>query len=364
MGKTVLIQPNNKGIREDYLKAIEFRYPEWIPCVAGFSRATWKRHREKLVEIKRRHPLVFGYEKTPFFCGDKPLSNFDEMPPCYRAGEYYTDNWGCTWYNVQEGLEGQVVKSPLSDWRMLDTYRPPDYLTKTERGDRDWKQIRRNIEERRKNGLLTVGDGERLFDRLYFLRGFENLMRDIVTDDPHLPGLIDMLLDYEMNLVEKWLEIGVDIMNFHTDMGTQRGLMISPAKFRKYIKPLYKKLFTMCRDAGTHVYLSSDGRLLDIVDDLIDCGVSIHDPQLRANTLEGIANAYKGKMCIDLDLDCQMFAFCRPADIRKHVKEAVDKLYLPEGGLMIKAEFIGENIPLANIEAMCRAMEEFCIGKK
>jgi hypothetical protein len=176
--------------------------------------------------------------------------------------------------------------------------------------------------------------------------------------------LIGILEDYEMKLVRKWLEIGVDIISFHTDIGTQHGLMISPAKFRKYIKPLYKKLFTTCREAGVLVYLSSDGRLLDIVDDLIECGVSVHDPQLRANTLDGIAKAYKGKMCVDLDLDRQMFAFCTPADIRKQVREAVEKLYLPEGGLMMKAEFNGANIPLENIEAMCKAMEEFCIGKK
>jgi len=33
----------------------------------------------------------------------------------------------------------------------------------------------------KERGDLTWGDGERLFDRLYFLRGFENLMADIAT---------------------------------------------------------------------------------------------------------------------------------------------------------------------------------------
>lgn len=156
----------------------------------------------------------------------------------------------------------------------------------------------------------------------------------------------------------------MDIISFHTDIGTQHGLMISPAKFRKYIEPMFRKLFTKCRNAGTHAYPSLDGHLLDIVDDLVECGVSVHDPQLRANTLEGIAKAYKSKMCIDLDLDRQMFAFCEPADIRRQVKEAIEKLYIPEDGLMMKAEFSGANVLLENIEAMCQTMEEYCIGKK
>jgi hypothetical protein len=345
----------NKDIRENYLKALEYRYPEWIPCGVNFLPGVWKKHRGKLEDIVARHPLIFGHY-------EKDGRNFDEMPPVYRPG-YFTDNWGCVWYTVKEGLEGQVVGHPLADWKAFENYQPPDPLLKTERGERGveyWEKTKKAFAERREKGLLRVGDGERLFDRLYFLRGFENLMRDIVTDDPNLPRLINMLLNYETRLVEKWLEIGVDIMSFHTDIGTQNGLMISPLKFRKYFKPMFKKLFTLCRNAGVHVYLSSDGRLLDIVDDLVECGVSVHDPQLRANTLDGIARAYKGKLCVDLDLDRQTLPFCSPQDIRRMVEESIGKLYLPEGGLMMKGE-IGPDVPLENVEALCQAMEDFCI---
>ena len=119
-----------------------------------------------------------------------------------------------------------------------------------------------------------------------------------------------------------------------------------------------------CRNAGAHVSLSSDGRLLEVVDDLIECGVSMHDPQLRANTLEGIEKFYKGKICINLDLDRQMFPFCSPDDIKEQVKEAVEKLGLPEGGLMMSADVRDKNIPLENIEALCEAGEEYCLADK
>jgi len=343
--------------RENYLRTIEFRNPEWIPCSVGLSLATWHKHREKLEELVFRHPLIFKDYK-------KGSVNFDEFPPCYREGEYYRDNWGCLWYNAQAGLEGQVVEHPLADWKALDRYKMPDPLLKSERGKRDWKKIKKDIEERKKKGLLTIGDGERLFDRLYFLRGFENLMIDFATDAPQLPRLIEMLLDYEMKLVNKWLEIGVDGIGFHTDIGTQKGLMISPAKFRRYIKPMFKKIFSTCREAGTHVFLSSDGCLLEIVDDLIECGVSVHDPQLRANTLDGIVKAYKGKMCVNVDLDRQMFPFCKPEDIKRQVKEVVEKLYSPKGGLMVFGSIFGGDVSLENIEALCEAMEEYCLKKK
>ncbi len=340
--------------RENYLRALEFRHPEWIPCSLAISPANWHRHREALEDVCLRHRRLFpGFQRGSV--------DFDHFPPGYRAGEYFRDNWGCVWYAAQGGLEGQVVGHPLADWSALATYRPPDFRTQAEREARDWEQIRREAARRRARGELVWGSGERLFDRLYFLRGFEALMLDFATEDPRLPRLIDMLWEYEAGLVRQWLEVGVDIMGFHTDIGTQQGLMISPAHFRRYLKPMFMDLFQTCRKAGVHVALSSDGRLLEIVDDLIECGVSMHDPQFRANTLEGIERHYKGRICVNLDLDRQMFAFCTPAQIRAQVEEARARLYLPQGGLMMMGVVYDENTPLANIEALACALEEICL---
>jgi len=339
--------------RENWLRAVEFRGPEWIPSGLSVAPLTWNTHRERLEEVAVRHPMVFGDYKPG-------STKFGEYGPVYREGEYFRDNWGCLWYNTVGGLEGQIVEHPLADWSALRHFRPPDPRYQSERGERDWSRIAENVREARKAGHLVSGDGERLFDRLYFLRGYENLMVDIATDDPHLPLLIEMLLDYETRLVKLSLDLGVDVVGFHTDIGSQRALMIHPAKFRRYIKPLFMELFQMCRKAGAHVTLSSDGHLLEIVDDLIECGVSVHDPQLRANTLEGIARCYSGRLCATADLDRQMFAFATPEEIRQHVKDVVERLYSPKGGLMVSASVWDANTPVENIEALCFALEEFC----
>ncbi len=181
-------------------------------------------------------------------------------------------------------------------------------------------------------------------------------MVDIASDDRHLPGLINMLTEYQIRLVQKWLSIGVDIIRFHSDIGTQDRLMISPDKFRKYIKPTLKQIFLPIRNAGVHVLFSSDGCLVEIVNDLIECGVSIHDPQAEANTLAGIEKFYKGKICINLDLGRQWIALYRPSDIKELVKEAVERLSLPEGGLTMVADVTGADTPLENIEALCEAV--------
>ena len=338
--------------RENYLRAIEFRHPEWVPLIFGLFPSVWKKYGKKLEEVILRHPLIFSNYK-------KGQSNFDESDPLFKEGAYYKDDWGCVWHNVKDGNLGQVIEHPLADWKALPALKIPDPLKQA-----NWEKMRERVEGDKRKGLPARGEPESFahggfFDRLQFLRGLENLLVDFVTEPPELNTLIEIVLDYNMKYIRKWLEIGVDIMWFHGDIGTQKGLLFNPKVFRKHLKPAYKKMFQTCRKAGAHVGYSSDGNLLEIINDLVECGVSIHDPQVRANTIEGIAKGYKGKLCASVDIDEQMLPFCNPEDINRQMKEVVEKIGSPEGGLMIYAE-PSQDVPLENIEALLTAWEEHC----
>lgn len=349
----------NKSDRENYLKAVTFGSPDWIPCSMSIYGAVWRKYRERLAAVIEKHPFIFG----PKIINKR--RNYDGLISEWHQVGLHSDNWGCTWEVVHEGYEGQVIKHPLEEWGALAAYRFPDPLEFTERGRRtSWRLAKLGSWLAKRAGILFSGNGERLFDRLYFLRGFDNLMRDIASDNPHLTTLINRFVDHELVLVKKWLSVGVDQVSFHTDIGMQDRLMISPRSFRKHIKPMYAAIFAPCKEAGIPVYLSSDGYLLDIVDDLVEVGVRTHDPQQRANTLEGIQKHYKGKMCIDLDLDRQGFPFMSPDGIKAMIARAAGMLNTPEGGFMMKAEIGDPNIPLENIEAICDAFEEQCIPRR
>jgi uroporphyrinogen decarboxylase len=340
--------------RENYIRAAAFQYPQWIPCWMAFPPALVRRHGTDLEALVRDHPRLFpDYDPRTW-------DRSDLMPAAYRGGERYTDNWGCTWRTEADGMEGQVVGHPLADWGALEGWRPPDPLTMSERAGRDWARERAAAEERRAAGRLTVGHAERLFDRLFFLRGFEALMIDFAEEPPELDRLIGMLGEHEHRVVDEWLRIGVDVVAFHSDLGTQRGLMISPASFRRRLLPLFASLFGKIRAAGSLVALSSDGRILDIIEDLAACGLSLHDPQLGANTIEDIARVYKGRLCVSLDLNSQSFPFLAPGQLRDVVKSSVETLGDPRGGLMLLAEPCADT-PLCCLEALCGAFEDFCL---
>lgn len=310
---------------ENYFRAIEFRKPAWIPVNVGLLPATWIRYREALEEIVIRHPLIFGEYKM----GSK---KFDEVSGTYKVGEH-VDEWGCVWKNIRNGLDAIVVGHPIETWDALENYHPPEPITDS----------------------LPHGF---MFLRLTYLRGYENLMVDFAEEPPQLYKLIEMVLSYNLAVIERMLSRKPKIVHFGDDLGMQDRLPFSPNHFRKYLKPCYERMFKRCRDAGAHVYLHTDGHIVEIIQDLIECGVSVLNPQVRANGLDKLAREAKGKVCIDLDLDRQMFPFCSPKEIEEHVEEAVMKLGSQEGGLMLRAE-VGPDVPLENIEAICSALERY-----
>jgi uroporphyrinogen decarboxylase len=339
--------------RENWLRAVEFRYPAWIPCRIAISPLNRKLYREAADKLSRSHPRVF----EPSEAGN---SDYDEMPAGHAAGAQ-RDNWGCLWRTIHEGMVGMVVEHPLAENSAFSSYVPPDPLTTSAWGGRNWADAQRVVTRDKAAGRVARGDGECLFDRMYYLRGFSNLMLDIADQSPQLCELVDMVEAHAQSLAQRWIDMGVDCIGFHTDLATQRGLMMSPAAFRRFLKPMFARLFRPCRDAGVHVYLSTDGRVLDIVDDLIDCGVSVHDPQLRANTLDGIARAYKGRLCAEVDLDRQSMPHMTPSEIRQMVRDVVSQMRSPEGGLMLVGYIYGADIPLNNVRALAEAMEDFCL---
>lgn len=338
--------------RENYLRTVENRNPEWIPCRVMLNSRNWKAYREWLDDVVLGHPRIFPDHTRG--CVD-----YDYVWFRTQVGELQ-DAWGCRWRNVEEGHVGIVVEHPLADYAALDHYTPPDPLKELEYGGApDWDAEAARIAQAKARGELAQGSAGSLFDRMYALRGYDELMIDIATEDPRLHDLIAIVENHAAALAAKYVDLGVDEVYFHTDIGTQQGLMIAPDQFRKFIKPMFMRLFRPVRDAGVHVRLSSDGRLLDIVEDLAECGVSIHDPQLRANTAEGIAAAYPGRLCIDADLDRQLFPFCSPAEAGDHVGRTIEKLYNPAGGLMVFA-VMAPGVPLETIEAVCDAFEAYC----
>jgi len=313
------------GIEEDRIKSLEQNHPEHIPVGVYMLPATFKRYREKLEEVMLRHPILFGEY-------DAGSRDFDDIRGTYAEGEH-TDAWGCVWANIAAGCEAMVKKHPVPTRADVHRLKAPAERTGLPHGF--------------------------MYLRLSDLRGFDEIMVDFAEEPPELQMLIDIILEHNMGEVEHMLQENDNkLVVFGDDLGMQTSLPISPEKWRKYLKPCYAKLYGRCREAGRYVYMHTDGHIIEIIPDLVECGVNVINPQIRANGLDKLAEVCKGKVCVNLDLDRQMFPFCKPADIDPHVREAIETLGSPEGGLWLSAE-CGPDVPLENIDAICTAVEKY-----
>jgi len=310
---------------DDRIAAMLYRHPEHIPIGISFLPATWMRYRDALDELLARYPAVFT---------SNGARDYDTVGGTYVQGEH-VDVWGCVWSNVRHGMESIVTKHPVPARADVRRLKAPE------------------IDAGFPHGFMWL--------RLADLRGFDEIMIDFAEEPPELQMLIDIVLEYNLRQVDKLLretDPTPHLIYFGDDLGAQHSLAISPETWRKYLKPCYAKIYGRCRDAGHWVYMHTDGHIIEIIPDLMDCGVNVINAQIRANGLDNLASACKGKVCVALDLDRQLFPFCTPKDIDDHIHESVEKLGAPEGGLWLCAE-CGPDVPLENIEAICKALEKY-----
>jgi uroporphyrinogen decarboxylase len=278
-----------------------------------------------------------------------------------RKDEPYTDPWGCVWETTDNGITGTVKQHPLENWSKLDEYAPPDPDKTDGTFPIKWQNVQMQVEQARENGKLIIGGlpHGHTFLRLQDIRGYENLLFDMLDEEPNLYTLISMVEDFNRHIVHKWLQYEPDIMSYPEDLGMQVGPMLSPKSFRKYIKPVYQRLMMPALQRGCIVHMHSDGDIRILVDDLIDGGVEVINLQDLVNGIDWIAKKFAGRTCIDLDIDRQNITTRgTPEQIDNLIKEEVHKLGSKEGGLtMVFGLYPG--VPIENISALMDAMEKY-----
>ena len=311
-------------------QAIRMESPDVLPVSVGILPAAWIRYGSELQRLVDQYPQFFGGMKMDL----KHIE--DHLAPSYRKG-IYIDEWNCEWHNEHAGNEAIVVGHPV----------------KTEQDVFDLK-IPACRDGRLPHGFMYL--------RLLDLCGFENVMIWFAEEDETIRTLIDKVLEYNLYQVAAVLPRMEEIIYFGDDLGTQKGLAIGPERWRKYMKPCFRKLYGMIKayKPSQLIYMHTDGCIWEIMPDLMECGVDMINPQFRANGLDNLVRVCRREQIIpiNLDLDRQMFPFATASQLFDHVAECVESLYLPKGALGLNVEFNYE-IPLENMAAVLDAVEKY-----
>ncbi len=200
------------------------------------------------------------------------------------------------------------------------------------------------------------------------LCGFEKFMSELVLAPSLTDALLTELVDSyceRANLLFPLLSGLVDVILLNDDLGTQAGPMLSPALYRKRIKPFQARLFTHLKKiSGLPLLFHSCGSVRWAIPHLIEVGVSALNPvQVSAAEMEpaalkrdfGSELTFWGGGC-----DTQrILSRGTPAQVREEVKRRIDALAPGGGFVFCQVHNIQPEVPPENIVAMLEAANEF-----
>lgn len=350
--------------KENLLRAWRRQGPAYIPIFAGLPYLDWASFGydvEELEAVCLKHFLLFpGFQKGTL------RKNFEMVSrdfPDMVAGRLYTDSWGCVWETMHTGMVGAVTVHPLKDWAALETLSVPDAEMTDGTRRIDWAALASaSAGARRTGGLFGCGlPHGHTFLRVQDLRGYENLLADMAEEEPHLVRLLELVSDFNLCLVRRFIALQPDFMTIPEDLGMQGSPMLTPEDFRRFIAPCYSKVTRPVKEAGILVHEHSDGYVLPLVDDILATGGDVLNLQDLVNGIDNLAREVKGRAAIDLDIDRQsVTVFGSARDIADHIRECVLKLGSKEGGLSLTYQ-PWPMTPLANMDAVFTAMETYAV---
>ena len=335
--------------RENMLRVIRFERPEFIPVNFCVSESVFRHYDPHAVEeLLESHPIIAGKGRMRWDLVPKDGEEVD------KSVTYY-DEFGVEWKGAIDGIRGVIQKHPLADFSKIRDYRFPELPAF------DLESDRKRAEETKAAGFLACAGlpHGHTFLRLTDLCGFENVLMGLVDEDEDLLSLMAALEDYNAAFIRHYARVGYDMISYPEDLGMQVGPMISPDLFRRFIKPGYQRLMQPAREAGAIIHMHSDGDIRTLADDLIDGGVDVLNLQDLVNGIDWIRDKFFGRYALELDVDRQkVTAFGTPKEVDALVKEEVEKLSSPAGGLMmIYGWYAGT--PLENVKALMDAFEKY-----
>ena len=261
----------------------------------------------------------------------------------------WTDAWGIDWVLDMPGTSPFPKGNPLAYLGKLESYKVPNPADLFDGLDDEIAQMKKAKEE----GLLIVsGISYFLFERAWALMGLENFLCAMIEEPELCHELLHKVAIYAKGAFARMLELGVDMIGFSEDLGTQRALAFSPAHFEEFFLPQYKYIFEDILREGKIINFHSCGCVESIVHHLADINVTILNPvQSRANDLAAVKKATFGKMALNGAVDSHLLLTGTVQEVRDETARVIEILK-PGGGYICAPDQGFPEYPQENIDVL------------
>lgn len=275
----------------------------------------------------------------------------------------YLDEWGIR--RQRTDLYWEIVEHPLADAKVenLRHYPWPDPHDPCRVAS--LADEARYLHEQTEYALVADFLGGGIFEQALWMRGFERFMMDLVSDESFATALLDTLLELYIEFYDVYLEaVGpyVQIVALGDDLGMQTGPLISPALYRRLIKPRHKELYDFIHSrTEAKIMHHTCGSVFPLVQDLIDVGVDILNPiQTSARRMDPAAlkREFGEQLVFHGGIDVQqILPFATPERVREEVQRIVATLGQGGGHIFAPSHNIQADVPPENVLAMYEAIQ-------
>jgi len=348
--------------RERLRQALQHRSPDKVPKDAWFTPATLRLFQEHTgAEDPADH---YGFEHRDV--GLAPTHSQRDFSP-YHPPELpldtAVDEWGTAYVPSRHHHFHRYVW-PMASLRNptpadVDGYPWPD----VEAAYR-YEHLSEETRQLREAGYFVVGRvGHGGWEKACYLRGILDLCRDLYENPAFVEALLDRLCSLECRIAEGLARAGVDMVWLSGDVGLQDRLMISPADFRRWVKPHLCRVIEAARRVQPDVFigLHECGYVEPLIPDFIEAGVdALHPIQPESMDPFRIKRNWGDALTLWGTIGAQSaMPFGTPADVREAVRRSIEELGRNGGLWIAPSQALLPEVPWPNIEAFFAAVEEF-----
>ena len=204
------------------------------------------------------------------------------------------------------------------------------------------------------------------FETPWYMRGMERFLMDLVE----CPDIAEAISCHAMKFYKtralRALEAAdgmVDMVYSGGDIGTQRGMMLSPDLWRKHIKPYSTELIRTFKEMGIITMYHSCGSILPVIDDLIEMGLDVLDPiqpKAEGMSAENLKARFGGRISFHGGIDEQeLLPRGTPEQVRAETERVMSVFGADGGYIMCPAHALQPDTPPENALAMYDAAKEW-----
>lgn len=197
-----------------------------------------------------------------------------------------------------------------------------------------------------------------LYERAWALMGMEDMLLNMALNVSATMKLFERIAEYNMTLLDRILTSDFDGVYFGDDYGQQKGLIMGPDCWRKFIKPFLKEMFAKVKASGKYILLHSCGDIEDIFPDLIEIGLDAYNTvQPEIYDLKKIKREYGKDLAFWGAISTQQFLTERTAqEVFDKSVETIKVLGQDGGYIFSPTHAVTPDIPIENIRAMLEAV--------